>query len=76
MKLARVSPRGSILSFSIAEVTSTFAPSLGIVQDKMVSRIVRPHGSMHVSIAIRALGHFVPSITVLEAGPLMREKIA
>ena len=74
MKLDRVS-RWIMSRVSIVDVTSTLAPSFGIVQDRIVSKIVRPHWSMHVSMAILAFGHVLPLITDFVFGPLRNVKI-
>ena len=71
MKLARDSG-GLILRCSISDDTSTFAPSLGIVQDKTWSRIARPQTSLHVSVAILDYERNLPLMKAFNFVPLMK----
>ena len=71
MKFARGS-LGLTLNFPIRDDTSTFAPNLGIVQDKMCSGIARTQTYCIVSVAILAWGNTLPLFTFFDFGPSMK----
>ena len=63
---------GLILSYSMFDDISRFAPNLGVVQDKILSRIVRSQTSLLVSVAILTWWKNLPLMTFFDFGPLTK----